>query len=46
MDFKDYSQQYMVYRTADMDLINYKINNLNIEKNMKILDSGCGTGNY
>lgn len=43
---KDYSKAFLAHREADIDLLDIVINNLKLHKNMRLLDFGCGTGNY
>ena len=43
---KNYSEIYLAHRVADLGLLDAVINNLQLEKEMRILDFGCGTGNY
>ncbi len=46
VDFKEYAENYDKYRTADLELFKLAIDRLKIDKTMRILDFGCGTGNY
>ena len=46
VDFKVYANNYDNHRTADLKLIDIAIDCLNIDTTLKILDFGCGTGNY
>lgn len=42
----DYSKTFLAHRVADIDLLDVVINNLKLNKKMRLLDFGCGTGNY
>jgi SAM-dependent methyltransferase len=46
INFNDFASRYDSLRHADNDLINLLIKKCGIKKNTKILDYGCGTGNY
>ena len=46
INFNDFAERYDNLRVADNELINLLIRESRIEKNVKILDFGCGTGNY
>ncbi|MDR2145424.1 MAG: class I SAM-dependent methyltransferase [Tannerella sp.] len=43
---KEYSKKYDTHRAADMRLVEKVIDKLEITETKKILDFGCGTGNY
>lgn len=45
-DFKMYAKNYDNHRTADLKLVETAIENLKLDGNTRILDFGCGTGNY
>jgi len=45
-DFNVYAKNYDSYRTADLELLETAIDSLKIDTSMRILDFGCGTGNY
>ena len=42
----NYSKIYLAHRVADISLLDAVISNLQFEKEMRLLDFGCGTGNY
>lgn len=42
----NYSKTYLEHRVADTGLLNVVIEQLQLKKEMKLLDFGCGTGNY
>ena len=42
----DYSEIYLAHRVADTGLLDTVISNLKLKKGMRLLDFGCGTGNY
>ncbi len=44
--FKAYAQNFDKHRTADLKLVDTAIESLKISRDMRILDFGCGTGNY
>ena len=46
VNFNDFAGRYDNLRTADNDLVNSLTKESDIKKNAKILDFGCGTGNY
>ena len=43
---KDYSNAFLTHRVADLELLDVVIENLELNKDMRLLDFGCGTGNY
>lgn len=43
---RDYSNAFLAHRVADIELLDVVIKNLNLNRNMRLLDFGCGTGNY
>lgn len=45
-NFNNYSKAFLAHRAADIDLLDTVINNLRLDKDMRLLDFGCGTGNY
>lgn len=45
-DFKVYAKNYDIYRKADLGLLETAIDSLKIDTSMRVLDFGCGTGNY
>jgi SAM-dependent methyltransferase len=46
INFNEFADRYDNLREADNGLIRFLIKKCNIERNAKILDFGCGTGNY
>lgn len=46
INFNEFANRYDSLRKADKDLIDILIKKCDIKKNAKILDFGCGTGNY
>jgi ubiquinone/menaquinone biosynthesis C-methylase UbiE len=44
--FDEFSNRYDKLRTADLDILHIFIDKTKIQENSKILDFGCGTGNY
>jgi hypothetical protein len=46
IDFNEFASRYDSLRKADDELISILIKKCGIEKKTKILDFGCGTGNY
>jgi ubiquinone/menaquinone biosynthesis C-methylase UbiE len=46
IDFNVYANNYDKHRVADLKLVDVAIKSLNIDTNHRILDFGCGTGNY
>jgi len=46
INFKIYANNYDKHRKADLRLIDLIITNLNADPKARILDFGCGTGNY
>jgi ubiquinone/menaquinone biosynthesis C-methylase UbiE len=46
VDFKVYALNYDRHRKADIKLVETAIDSLSLDKTAKILDFGCGTGNY
>jgi ubiquinone/menaquinone biosynthesis C-methylase UbiE len=46
VDFKIYADNYDNHRTVDLKLIDIAIESLKINTTFRILDFGCGTGNY
>lgn len=42
----EYPEAYLAHRTADLNLLEAVIGQLKLEKGMRLLDFGCGTGNY
>jgi len=46
INFDNFADRYDEYRTADDEIIQILKRESNIEKKSKILDFGCGTGNY
>jgi len=46
INFDEFADRYDKLRTADKELVLFLIKECSIEKNTKILDFGCGTGNY
>lgn len=43
---KNYSKAFLAHRVADLGLLDAVISNLQLNKDMRLLDFGCGTGNY
>ena len=46
IDFKMYAKNFDKHRKADIELVNIIIDRLKINESSRILDFGCGTGNY
>lgn len=46
VDFQVYAKKFDSHRNADLSLVDSAINSLNLERTMRVLDFGCGTGNY
>ena len=46
VNYNDISKKYDDVRSADIELINLFMKMIIINENTKILDFGCGTGNY
>jgi len=42
----NYSKIYLAHRVADISLLDAVIGNLQFKEGMRLLDFGCGTGNY
>lgn len=43
---RDYSNAFLTHRVADLELLDVVIENLELNRDMRLLDFGCGTGNY
>lgn len=46
IDFKVYANNFDKHRMADLGLVKIAIDSLNIDTSFRVLDFGCGTGNY